>query len=100
MSQQHGKTRQDYYLEDLPLVEARRRFNARLDRSPILLMDSEEVPLTQALGRVTSDAVWARRSSPHYHAAAMDGAAVRAADTEGSSETLPKISSRSIMAWR
>jgi putative molybdopterin biosynthesis protein len=35
--------------------------------------------------------VWARISSPHYHASAMDGYAVRAEDTGGASETSPLL---------
>jgi len=38
---------------------------------------------------VTAGPVWAKISSPHYHAAAMDGAAVRSADTTGASEKTP-----------
>ena len=52
-------------------------------------VEGEDVPLGAALGRVTAAPVWARLSSPHYHAAAMDGAAVRAEDTEGASEATP-----------
>ncbi|TLN19643.1 molybdopterin biosynthesis protein, partial [bacterium] len=37
----------------------------------------------------TAEPVFARISSPHYHASAMDGIAVRAADTFGASETSP-----------
>ncbi len=44
-----------------------------------------------ALGRVTASPVFAAASSPHYHAAAMDGIAVRAADTAGASELTPKV---------
>jgi putative molybdopterin biosynthesis protein len=43
-----------------------------------------------ALGRVTSEAVIAKISSPFYHSAAMDGVAVRFIDTFGVSETRPK----------
>ncbi len=49
----------------------------------------EDVPLSEALGRVTAEPVWAAVSAPHYHASAMDGYAVRARDTEGASETSP-----------
>src|SRR5262249_40897559 len=52
---------------------------------------AEEVALAAALGRVTAAPVWARISSPHYHAAAVDGGAVRAADTNGASETRPVV---------
>jgi len=50
---------------------------------------AETVPADEALGRVTAEAAFARRSSPHYHGAAMDGIAVRAEDTFGASETRP-----------
>jgi putative molybdopterin biosynthesis protein len=48
------------------------------------------VPLAEALGRITAEPIWANRSSPHYHAAAMDGVAVRAADTIGAAESSPR----------
>jgi putative molybdopterin biosynthesis protein len=35
--------------------------------------------------------VWAKISSPHYHASAMDGFAVRSIDTEGADSTAPVI---------
>jgi putative molybdopterin biosynthesis protein len=47
--------------------------------------------LDQAVGRVTAEPVWAQRSSPPFDAAAMDGIAVRAADTVGASETSPVV---------
>jgi putative molybdopterin biosynthesis protein len=47
------------------------------------------VPLEQTVGRVTAEPVWAKRSSPPFDAAAMDGIAVRAADTVGAGETSP-----------
>jgi len=49
----------------------------------------ERVGLEAAVGRVTAEAVWARRSSPDYDTAAMDGIAVRAAATVGASPTTP-----------
>lgn len=42
-----------------------------------------------ALSRTVSRAVFAKISSPHYHAAAMDGIAVTASDTYGASEKTP-----------
>jgi putative molybdopterin biosynthesis protein len=47
--------------------------------------------LDAAVGRVTAEPVWAARSSPAFDAAAMDGIAVRAADTAGASETAPVL---------
>lgn len=79
-----------FYLEDLPLEEARRRWEAALRSAGLVEpLASETVPLAEALGRVTAGPVWARLSSPHYHGAAMDGAAIRAEDTLGASETNP-----------
>ena len=78
------------YLEDIPLDEARRRFEAALAAADALKpIDAERVPVAEALGRVTAAPVWAPISSPHYHGAAMDGAAVRADDTVGASEAAP-----------
>jgi putative molybdopterin biosynthesis protein len=47
------------------------------------------VPVAAALGRVTAEAVFARVSVPHYHAAAMDGIAVRAEETLGATDSSP-----------
>jgi putative molybdopterin biosynthesis protein len=80
-----------YYLEDLALDEAWQRFEQALGRAGGLRgLASERVALADALGRTTYAPIWARLSSPHYHAAAMDGVAVRAADTFGASETSPR----------
>jgi putative molybdopterin biosynthesis protein len=49
------------------------------------------LPLEEAVGRVTAEPVWATRSSPPFDAAAMDGIAVRAADTVGASDTAPVL---------
>jgi putative molybdopterin biosynthesis protein len=54
------------------------------------LLGSEEIPLDEhALGRVLAEAVWAKISSPHYHASAMDGFALRAEDTAGAMPSTP-----------
>ena len=49
------------------------------------------VGIEEGLGLVTAAPVWARRSSPDYDAAAMDGIAVRAADTFGATESRPLL---------
>ena len=47
------------------------------------------VGVEDALGRVTAEPVWARRSSPAFPAAAMDGIAVAGPDTRAASEADP-----------
>ncbi len=83
----HGR---DYYLSDIPLDEAIRKFDRALAAAGALQHTApERISLDRANGRVTAEPVWAERSSPHYDASAMDGVAVRAADTVGASETSP-----------
>jgi putative molybdopterin biosynthesis protein len=71
------------YLKKTPLKEARELFLSRVDARALA---SEELRVDQALHRVTYEPVFARISSPHYHAAAMDGICVRAEDTFGATE--------------
>ncbi|MFB6133297.1 MAG: gephyrin-like molybdotransferase Glp [Halanaeroarchaeum sp.] len=51
---------------------------------------TEEVPLDAADGRVLAESVAAGRDVPGYRRAAMDGFAVRAADTFGASDRSPE----------
>jgi putative molybdopterin biosynthesis protein len=53
-------------------------------------LGAETVKVTEALGRVTAGPVFSRISSPFYHSSAMDGYAVRFAETFGATETSPK----------
>ena len=81
-----------YYLQDIPLHEASARYNDALSQADALTpLSPEHIPIQNALGRVTAEPVWAARSVPHYDASAMDGVAVRSADTVGASETSPLI---------
>ena len=92
---QRGRTRllsmeRKIYLEDIPLEEAQEALAAALQAAGLAgPLGVETVPVAQAAGRVTAEAVWARISAPHYHASAMDGYAVRALDTVGATETSP-----------
>lgn len=63
------------YLEDIPLPEAISRLEKSLKNADLWdRLGSEQIVLDQnALGRTLAEPVWARLSSPHYHAAAMDG---------------------------
>jgi putative molybdopterin biosynthesis protein len=81
------------YLHDIPLPEARSRLDTALaEAGRTGLLGIEEIPLDEhALGRVLAEPVWARISSPHYHASAMDGFAVRAAETDGALPSAPLL---------
>lgn len=79
------------FLHDIPLDEAQQAFNAALEAAGLgQVLEKETLELSElALERVLAEPVWARLSSPHYNASAMDGFAVRADDTAGASETRP-----------
>lgn len=79
------------YLHDIPLPQAQQRLeNALTEAGLNNILGVEEIPLDEgALGRVLARAVWAKISSPHYHASAMDGFAVRSKDTHGAMPTSP-----------
>ncbi len=79
------------YLKKTPLTDARALFLAHTDASKLA---TETIPVEDALDRVTAEAVFAKLSSPHYHAAAMDGICVRAEDTFGATEFVGKRLSR------
>ncbi|HIE51738.1 MAG TPA: molybdopterin biosynthesis protein, partial [Armatimonadetes bacterium] len=75
------------FLRKVSLAEAQKRlFSLPTVAEPL---PAEEVPTPQAQGRVTAEPIFAARSVPHYHCAAMDGIAVRAEETFGASETNP-----------
>lgn len=82
-------TERAVFLHDVPLEQARARFEAALARAGVRNDATETVALDDALDRVTAAPVIARLSSPHYHACAMDGIAVVAARTAGALETAP-----------
>jgi putative molybdopterin biosynthesis protein len=80
------------YLHDVALSQALESWHEALAAAGLLdPLGVETVPLDEANGRVTAEPVWAKISSPHYHAAAMDGYAVRAEETHGATETSPKL---------
>ena len=79
------------YLHDIPLEQARQAFHAALSQAGLwCVLGAETIPLDEVLlGRVLAEPVWALRSSPHYHASAMDGFAVRAEQTSGAMPANP-----------
>ena len=83
------------YLHDIPLSQAQARLREALqDANLWCVLGTESIPLDEnALGRVTVEPIWAKVSSPHYHASAMDGFAVRAVSTNGAMPSTP------VMLW-
>ena len=79
------------YIENMPLDEARQLWMNHLSSIGFCSTLTETIAVESALNRITSKAIYARRSSPHYPAAAMDGIAVRAADTYGATERTPVV---------
>ncbi|RPJ50388.1 MAG: molybdopterin biosynthesis protein, partial [Chloroflexi bacterium] len=79
------------YLHDIPLSQAQARLRDALEQAGLWqVLGIEEIPLDEnALGRVLAEPVWARLSSPHYHASAMDGFALRAERTAGALPSSP-----------
>ena len=79
------------YLHDIPLAQAQAQLREALqDLDLWQVLGTETIPLDEnALKRVTVEPIWAKISSPHYHASAMDGFAVRAISTHGALPSKP-----------
>ncbi len=86
------------YLTNIPLEEARETYLKALQQAG-LSYKTETIQTSSALGRVTANAVYARISSPHYNACAMDGIALEAKRTFGASETTPARLSEDDFVW-
>ncbi len=80
--------KRNVYLKMKTLTEAREIILNEFDTADHWA--KETIPVPDAVDRVLAEAVHARLSAPHFHAAAMDGIAVKASDTFGASEAQPK----------
>ena len=76
------------YLSMKPLQEAKELFFSRFGRDK--RTDMETISIEDALGRIIVEPVFAKRSCPSFHSAAMDGIAVRAEETYGTTEKYPR----------
>lgn len=79
--------KRNLYLNNTPVEEALERFLAALEPMPAI--GTEIAAVTDALDRVTGEAVFARLNSPLYDSAAMDGIAVISAHTRGADDANP-----------
>ncbi len=76
------------YLTNVPLEQAVKEYVSDFIKQRPCLRD-ERMPVVSAHGRITSHAVYANISAPHYNACAMDGIALKASVTFGATETTP-----------
>ncbi|HMK55136.1 MAG TPA: molybdopterin biosynthesis protein [Dissulfurispiraceae bacterium] len=79
------------FLESRSLEESLRVLSELLKTRGIGRLPEETIPSKLSLGRITAAPVFARYSSPFYHSAAMDGFAVRFAETLTASEQQPAL---------
>ncbi len=79
------------YLDDIPLKEARNRLEEKIKAAGLgRILGIDRLSLDENLvGRILAETLWAKISSPHYHASAMDGFAVKSGQTHGALETAP-----------
>ncbi|HSL86701.1 MAG TPA: hypothetical protein VK861_07175, partial [Bacteroidales bacterium] len=79
--------KRNLYLSTTPVDEALKIYMEAIKK--VLNIRYERIPVTDALHRVTKEAVYAKYCSPLYNAAAMDGVAVIAERTYGATEVSP-----------
>jgi putative molybdopterin biosynthesis protein len=78
------------FIRDVPAVQALDAWRAaRAAAGCPTRVGVERRELAEAIGRITAEPVWARRSSPAFDSAGMDGVAVRSVDTVGASPSTP-----------
>jgi len=82
------KKKRNVYLKMKTLAEAREIILDEFNTTGH--WETETIAVPDAVGRVLAEPVYARFSAPHFHAAAMDGIAVKASTTFGASEVQPK----------
>ena len=75
------------YLKKKSLEEAKA---IALEVADLIRLGTETIPVTQSLGRVIAEPLFAKISSPPFHCAAMDGIAVKATATYGATEESPR----------
>ena len=81
--------KRNLYLSNTPVHEALEKYITAL--KPIVKPQTETIAVTDALGRITETAVFAKYCSPLFNAAAMDGVAVNSDITKGASEANPVV---------
>jgi len=79
--------KRNVYLKKKSLEEAKK---VASEIASLIHLEAEVIPVIYSQGRITAEPVFARISSPPFHCAAMDGIAIKADSTFGSTEESPK----------
>lgn len=83
-----AKQERNTYLTSIPLEEAQKQYFDQISKLNNNL-DTENIRVVESLNRVTTEPIFAKKSSPNYSAAAMDGIAVVASSTYSAMESCP-----------
>ena len=81
--------KRNLYLKTTPVEEAGKKYMQALEDAGCLKQQAEIIDTYESLDRITAEAIYARCCSPLFNAAAMDGIAVKSAETAGASEERP-----------
>ena len=81
--------KRNLYLKTTPVEEAGKKYMQALEDAGCLKPQAEIIDTYESLDRITAEAVFAKCCSPLFNAAAMDGIAVKSAETAGASEERP-----------
>ena len=81
--------KRNLYLKTTPVEEARENYMQALEEAGCLKQEEERTDTYESLGRITAEAVYAKCCSPLFNAAAMDGIAVKSAETAEAGEERP-----------
>ncbi|MEN8245868.1 MAG: molybdopterin-binding protein, partial [Thermodesulfobacteriota bacterium] len=79
--------KRNVYLKMKTLAEARKIILSEFQA--LAPLATEVIPVQDSVGRILAQPVTAELSSPHFHAAAMDGVAVKAKSTFGANPAAP-----------
>ena len=83
--------KRNLYLKTVSVEEAYDKYFSALKENGIFDYKVEEVKTSEALGRVTKDAIFSKCNSPLFNAAAMDGICVDSKKTKNASEENPIV---------
>ena len=73
--------KRNLYLKTTPVEEAIKKYMDAIEAGRCLTVSKEKTDTYQSLGRITAEPVFAKCCSPLFNAAAMDGIAVKSAQT-------------------